>query len=432
MLQNKVLWPGKVGEESLVDGEAGDGINAKVSTGMKHLFVALCAVLVAACNPARQNDPSSSADPSGEVQESPDPVSEDPQEGDMAEIMDADGNVLCKVSSNSTCTAVDAGIFYSIFNIGEYEFTGKAVYRLQLMDQDKYLVNKTIDRQGYEPYFARTEVDGNIYTLNLIGNPMDYEQDDLMLYGFMPSSNTISKVLVSSTGFPYAAMTSMGGKLLIMNHEMSEPKCDKVYALEDGQIKEVLSFPSGRESDSLRSLFGTDDGFYLLRLHLTDSQSELFIDKYDTRFNKLSSKSLSDLMSRAAAGIGLTQEDTKSEQGMHVAGFRVVDDRYMFYENFSVLRVIIDLQEDKSLFAGNDLYQLSIGNGRPLFYKLQFSASDDTDIVGLKDGAIEHIPFTPLKPDWLLQGLSISPSGNCLYLISTPARTTGYLWTTAP
>ncbi|MBR6246468.1 MAG: hypothetical protein IKR15_03820 [Bacteroidales bacterium] len=397
--------------------------------GKKHLLGTLAAALLACCAPANQPVPGPSDDPATEVVVSPDPSGDVTPSQDVAQVLDKDGKLLCQIDAMSTCTAVDAGLFYGIFTLGENAYTGPAVYRVQLLDKDKHVSKKTINRQGYEPVFARTELGGNVYTLNLIGNPMDNEPDDLMLYGFLPSSNSIVTGRITTDGFPYAAMTVSGDKLLIMSHEMSEPKCDKIYAYDHHMIKEILSFPSGDESDSMRSIYGSEEGFYLLRLHIAAQETELFVDRYDSHYNKIYSKSLRSLVLEAAQSVGITKEDSVPQQGMHVAGFRVVDGRFVFYENFSAVRAIFDIQEEKVLFAGNDMYQLSTGCGRPLFYKLQFSPSDDADIVGIKDGAVEHIPYTL---SGLLQGISTSPGGNCLYRLAFPTQAPSYVWTSVP
>lgn len=393
---------------------------------MKISFGFLAAGLLVCCTPSQQTVPG----PSEENIESADPGNDDKPRGDLVQILDSKGNTLCKVDAGASCTATDAGILYGIFTPGENQSTAPATYRLLSPETNESMAGTDIDNQGYEPVFARTELGSNAYTLNLIGNPMDNARDDLMLYGF--SSDAVTETRVSSCGFPYAAMTRSGDKLLIMNHEMSRPQCDKVYSYDQKQLKEILSFPEGDKSESLRSIYGTEDGFYLLRLHIDGSSTELFADRYDSDCNILSSKSLSSLITSAALNDGLTGEDAIAQVGMHVAGFRVVDDRYLFYENFSMTRVIIDLEQDKVLFSGNDLYQMSTGSGRPLFYKLQFSESDGLDIVGIKDGAVEHISSVPAaypsSSGLLLQGISTSPCGNCLYRFSTPTFTTSYVW----
>ena len=396
---------------------------------MKHRLGALTVALLVACSPAVKPTPDPVSD--DPVTVSDDPSGDVPSPGQTARLVDEEGNLICEIDSRSTCMAADEGIFYSIFAPGENEATATALYRFFRMEDKTEVSKRSFEGQGYEPSFVRTELGGVMYTLAITGSPMDNNPDDLFLLAFFPSTNKIGKVRVSATGFPYAAMAAVNGNLLIMNHEMTDPRCDKIYEYDPERyvVNEAMSFPAGKETDSIRSVADGEDGFYLLRVHVDASDNtELFIDKYSYGYDKQSSLSLNSLITEAGKKAGLLAEDAAAEHKHHVSGFRVVGGRYMFYENFSCTRAIIDLESKKVLFAGNDMCQLSTGSGRPLFYSLQFSSSDKSVIVGLKDGAIEEIPFTPKDSGSLFQGLSISPSGNWLVRLFTPSGATQYVW----
>lgn len=343
-----------------------------------------------------------------------------------SEIADREGHVIGKIDRGASLTACDAGLFYSIFQPGENEFTATAEYRFFRSEDRKDIRLGALAEQGYEAVYTRTELNGVIYTLAISGNPLDYEKDTLWLLAFDPMKETMQQYKVSEYGFPYTSMTASNNRLYIMNHEQSGKHEDKVYEFDPkaGEVKEILTYPSDKES--LRSVAAAEDGFYVLNLKIRDEGNELWLERYDLTYKKVSERQVNDLMSKAALEIGtLTRDDLRNEFGMMVSSFEVIDGRYLFYENFGTVRIAVDLETDEVLFAGTDICSLSIGSGRKVFYKLSFVGveKEDPEIYAFRDGKFDQVAFEPKDGRVHLQGISTSPGGTwAVRMVDSDAR----------
>lgn len=333
-----------------------------------------------------------------------------------------DGALLGAIDRRANCTAVDSGIFYSVFAPEEDRNTANAEYRFFNMKSKEDVYLGTLENQGYEAFYTRTEYDGKIYTLAVVGNPMGDSDVPLVLLAFDPIAGTMETYTVSETGFPYASMAVSNGKLLIINHEMTEPKRDKIYAFDPAAktVTEVLTFSS--DKDSLRGVCSAKDGFFLLRLKLNKGgENELFLDLYDNDYNKVSEKSVNETLIGAAMGIPgiMNRQDALNELGMIVAGFTVEDDRYLIYENFGMTRLIVDLDTDETVFAKNDIYSLSVGSGAPFFYRIDFDPEnvEEPDITGIVSGKSVKLDFQPTDSHKLI--IEVSHSAGGTWLIKT-------------
>ena len=291
------------------------------------------------------------------------------------------------------------------------------------MDGKKDVSLGTLENQGYEASFARTDHNGKIYTLSVVGNATSGDPVPLLLLAFDPAAGTMKKYTVSENGFPYASMTVSDGKLIIMDHEMSEPKCDKIYEFDPGTetVREILTFSS--DTDSLRAVCSADDGFFLLRLKINDgAENEMFLDRYDKNNKKVSETSVNETLVEAIGKInGMTgRQDALNELGTHVGGFSVVDGRFMIYENFSVTRLIVDLQSGDAILARDDIYSVSTGGGERYVYRMDFDPDnvEEPEIIGMIGGKPEKLQFTPSGALRLIRAVSHSPGGTWLVTVS--------------
>ena len=341
---------------------------------------------------------------------------------DKMTVVGKDGARLGEIDRRANCTAVDGGIFYSIFAPEEYRFTANAEYRFFNRESGQDIHLGTLEDQGYEAFFTRTEYNGKIYTLAVVGNPISDASVPLVLLAFDPVAGTMKQYTVSESGFPYASMAVSDGRLLIMNHEMTEPKRDKIYAFDPAAetVEEVLSFAS--DADSLRGVCSAENGFFLLRLRINNGgENEMFLDRYDDHYAKTSETSVNEALIGAMAelpGNG-NRQDALNELGMNVAGFAVKDGRYLFYENFGTVRLIVDLETGEAVFAGDDTYSLSVGSGDPFFYRIDFDPEnvEEPDITGLVGGKPVKLDFKPTDSHKL--SIEVSHSAGGTWLIKT-------------
>ena len=340
-----------------------------------------------------------------------------------ADILGPGGELLGQIDGRAFPTAADRGIFYSVFAPGEGKFTSPAAYHFFDAEKRTDVLLGTLENQGYEAAFARTELDGVIYSLAVTGNVFGSAPTPLLLLSFDLNAGTMREYTVSKTGFPYAAMAAVNGRLVIMNHEMTEPKTDSVYEFDPatGNVRQVLTFDA--EKDSLRSVAATKNGFCLLRLSLQDGAvAQVFLDRFTADGEKLSSADVTRTLSSAIETIGGISgtADAMNELGMNVSRFVLQDDRYLVYENFGLSRVALDLETGEVLFAGDDEYGVSPGNGAPVFYRTEFEAqgAGEHELFELRQGKTSRFAFSSSVDGALLQSVSRSPGGTVLVTVS--------------
>ena len=352
-----------------------------------------------------------------------------PEPAQLSAILDRNGDRLGAIDARAVCTASDAGIFYSVFQPAEYQFTATAEYRFfRAADRQDLLLGR-LEEQGYEAVYARTELNGVLYTLAVTGNPLDETPDPLWLLALDPAAGTMKRYEVSADGFPYASLAAVGGRLLILNHETHEPRSDTIYEFDPGSggLRALLSFPDDGAS-TLRGVCAAEDGFCLLRLRLENGRpAELLLDYRDAEGRALSERSLNELLIPAARELPGLQDETEllNEFGMMVSSFSLWEGRYLCYGNFGLLRAVLDLERGEALLTKDDLWSLSLGSGSPALYRLDFEEAEGPEILVLGDGAFEKLPLAPQEAHPLLRGLSHSPGGSWLAELTDSPRSFG-------
>ena len=250
-----------------------------------------------------------------------------------------------------------------------------------------------------------------------------------MLLAFDPAGKTVKSFTVSEDGFPYTSMTVSDGMLVIMNHELANGKTDKLYQFDPASetVREVLSFAA--DADSLRGVCASGEELFLLRLKLnSDGENEMYVDRYDRNYRKISEQPVSDMLTAAILNISGMQsrQDVQNEFGLYVSRFAVLDGRYLVYENFGLSRVIADLQSGETLLAKDDTYSVSDGTGRPVVYRLDFETdtASSQEIYGIEDGKLKQFSFQPEESHPMMAGISRSANGTWAVLTADvfPAR----------
>ena len=274
------------------------------------VLLILFLVLSAGCG---QTVPSEKETTPSEIEET------DPEH--FMEILDRDGKPVGQIDARASATAADAGIFYRIWDPGMDEKTATAEYRFFRLSDQKDVLLGTLEDQGYETFYTRTELNGIVYTLAVTGDPSDDENDTLWLLAFDGIQGTMEKYAVTDQGFPYSSLTVFDGKIFILNHETTEPKGSKVYRFDpsDKTVKEFLDLPEAVDggTDSMRGICAAEDGIYLLRLRINaEGRRNLYLDRYDIGGKKISETSLNEMLIPAILNVhGIQNEgDAENEQ----------------------------------------------------------------------------------------------------------------------
>ena len=341
-------------------------------------------------------------------------------EAGKMDILNINGDLLGRIDERAWATVSDQGIFYSIFTLSESSPTATAEYRFFRLSDQKDILLGQLEDQSYEGVFCRHELNGIVYTLATTGNLTGNQLVNLYLLAFDPLQETMKSYPVSSYGLNFICLTVAGDKLLIRTYEFAGVSADVIYEFDPASetLREVLSFPED-PLNSLRSIYCSDGTLYLLRWHKAENRQELWLDSYDSHYEKISELPLTDVMLKGMDINGIiTAEDAGMEFANNVSGFRVIDDRYLFYENYAVTRMLIDLKKQETLFSESDLYSLSLGEGTPAYYRMAFGGEEDLKpeilLWDTKSGSLREFSIHPVDNRCLLRTVSHSPGDNWL------------------
>ena len=353
----------------------------------------------------------------------------------MMEVVDKDGKHIGEIPFNSGMTLTNNGIFYTTsisgttspdtiavgLNEGEKDVV---VYHLYDTKTDKSCSFGSIPDQDYEAGYCRTELNGKLYTLITTGNAMDKEPDPLLIAEFDLTEHTINQYKISDNGFPYTAMAAVNGKLLILNHDQTDVLHDKLYLFDpkSKQTEQVMQYElNGNTGDTIRSMYSDGENIYILRLHFEgDNNVAMLLDTYDLDLKKLSEKDISAML-KESAGKNLVSEDLPNEMKQMVSRFMVLNEKYVYYENFSTTRFLGNV-EDGKLFSetegSGDMFIVSSGSGAPFFYCIFGGGMNENSIYEWKNGTLEKTVFKADDDRYYITAASRSPDGKTLIQVA--------------
>ena len=353
----------------------------------------------------------------------------------MTDIVDRDGRYIGQIPFNTGITLTNSGIFYTTVisgsaspdavTVGMNEGAkDKVIYHLYDTKTCESYTFGSITDQDYEAGYCRTELDGKLYTLITTGNALDKDPDPLLLVEFDLQAHTINQYTISENGFPYTAMAEVNGKLLILNHDQTDVLNDKLYLFdtESKQTEQVMQFElNGNTFDTIRSMYSDGKNIYILRLHFEgENNVTMFLDTYGLDLKKQSEKDISSML-KESAGKNLVPEDVANEMKQMVSRFMVLDEKYVYYENFSSTRFLGNI-DDGSIFSetegAGDMFLASSGSGTPFFYCIFGGAKNENSIYELKGGALEKTVFKADDDRYYMTAASRSPDGKTIIQVA--------------
>lgn len=349
----------------------------------------------------------------------------------MTDIVDRDGRHIGQIPFNTGITLTNSGIFYTTVisgaaspdtvTVGMNEGAkDKVIYHLYDTKTCESYTFGSITDQDYEAGYCRTELDGKLYTLITTGNALDKDPDPLLLAEFDLQTHMINQYTISENGFPYSSMTSVNDKLLILNHDQTDVLDDKLYLFDtkSKQTEQVMQFKlNGNTFDTIRSMYSDGKNIYILRLHFEgENNVTMFLDTYGFDLKKQSEKDISSML-KESAGKNLVPEDVANEIKQMVSRFMVLDEKYVYYENFSATRFLGNI-EDSKIFGetegAGDMFLASSGSGAPFFYCIFGGANNENSIYELKNGTLEKTVFKADDDRYYITAASRSSDGKTL------------------
>ena len=289
----------------------------------------------------------------------------------MIRIMSNDGKDIAEINSVGDVIAVPGNrLFYSQTN------DDKTICSYHLLDTgtNKDTVIGTIDNPGYEAYYARTYLNGRIYTLVETGDIIDNKPDPLWLLEFDLSACSTKEYKITDNGFPYVYMAPTGDKIIIVEHDQQDVLYDRVKEFDPatGDIREIMNFELSKDisGDTLRAVCSTNDKVYLLRIHCgNESAVSAYIDEYDLTYSKTAEYNITDIITDSLKDT-CTAADINNEMMQMVSSFKILDDGCFYYENFSSTRCIGNYRNGTLIYGMNDLFNSVKMCDRQYFYTM--------------------------------------------------------------
>lgn len=297
---------------------------------------------------------------------------------------EADPNMLISVTSETGLKITDInsrgdvlavpghGIFYSQA-INNSESTIE--YHL-LRYGDKVSDTKlgVVENESYETTYSRTIVNNKLYTLAITGDILDEMPDPLWLLEFDLESGTMEEYKLSDNGFPYSYMTSMDGKLLILEHDQQDKLNDHIIEFDPSSksSRDIINFELTNDlhGESIRGMYSADNKLYILRIGFDGPDNiSAFVDVCDSGYKKSGEFDITNTLTKSIKE-HLTESDMNNELQQMVSSFMVFDDSIFYYENFSSTRVFGNMKTGEVLYGMNDLFSSAKGMASSNFYTL--------------------------------------------------------------
>ncbi len=386
---------------------------------MKKLFALLLVVSVllslCACKTASRADDSGKTSVSTSVDdEGIDGVAADE---DFIIYYDENGDIRTVVISSGQITMTDHGI------LGTRNMSGGVDYCLANPFSDGFELQSSIfhiEKQSYETSYSRVERDGFLYTLACVGDVTAGEPINLYLIQLDLKNKRGTKYLVTENGWYYGSVCCVEDRVYVFFHDQRDDRLiDRVIAFdpETSLFEQALTFELNKAlvGESVRYVFSYDNYLGILKLKYDGANDvKMYVTLYNKVFLAVFEYEVTNAV-RQAAGTYLDASDVNNELIQNVAKVAVIDDDYLYYENFSATKCLINLNNDRSLAQGS-LFTASSGSGRPFFANV----FDGTTLFELSEGALVSSAFTPKTPQSVITEISRSPSGNTLIKMLKP------------
>lgn len=373
--------------------------------------------------PASSTDSSTDSKPSDESSGS----DQKTRVGNTEEIVDKDGRHIGEITAVST-TLTNKGIFYTVNesdkqSVDEYSISDNntVVYCLYDPEKNESYDLGSIPGQDYEAGYARTELNGRLYTLITTGNALDNTPDPLILLQFDLDSRTIKQFTISDNGFPYTAMTAVNGKLLVLNHDQTDILKDRIYLFDPDTEKteQVLEFElKDNKGDTIRNMYSDGESIYILRLVFDgENNVRMMLDTYGTDFKKTAETDISDIFRKAASESRIAVSDMPNEMMQMVSRFIILDRSNIYYENFSVTHFLADISTSElyDISKGTDsILQASSGSGKPFFFHAYDMNSDEKAVYEWNSGKLEKKVINTDDSRYYITWATAAPDGRRL------------------
>ena len=338
---------------------------------------------------------SNKADDSGNVPTSVDDEGNDgvvAADEDFLPVYDENGNIRTLVISSGQLTMTDYGV------VGTRKTNDVVDYCLSNPFSDEFEMQETIftmEKQSYEASYSRVEHDGFLYTLACVGNASTDKYINLYLIKLDLKNRCGEKYLVSTNGWYYSSVCCVEGKIYVFFHDQRDDCLyDRIMQFDPvtKEFNDVKMFELSNSlvGESVRYVFSCGHFLGVLRLKFNgENDVKTYVTLYNKIFLESADYDVTDVV-KAAAGKYLSPSDINNEIIQNVAKVALIDDDYLYYENFSATKCLVSISYGNSLAQGS-LFTASSGSGRPFFTNV----FDGTTLFELKEGALVSSTFTP-------------------------------------
>ena len=336
-------------------------------------------------------------------------------------VLDQYGSPIAKVQASDIGMITPYGMFYKVYN--EYH-----IVRTEKNNNEDVTL-AAFDDISYETEYARTILGGKLYTLAISGDLMGNNPFTQWLLEFDLKNGKTERYKISDNGFPYSSLTAIGNKIILFFHDQKDVLNDRIIEFDpaSGKTTDIITYylDNDLKGDTVRSIYSDNDNLYILRIKFNSSSDiSMYVDVFDKEYKKIREFDITDIAKEGAAQCMSTEapEEIANEFSQHISGFRILDGRYLYYQNFSVSRFILDLEKGSLLYAIPEPFMSTPGDGELMFYTImsieELKTIDPYAVYRFDKGTLKKDPTITVNDGQIIVSASSSSDGKYMVTVA--------------
>lgn len=336
-------------------------------------------------------------------------------------VVDQYGKSIAKVRASDIGMITPYGMFYKVNN--EYH-----LLRTENNNNEDVTL-AAFDDISYETEYARTILGGKLYTLAVSGDLMGSDPFTQWLLEFDLKNGTAERYKISENGFPYSSLTSIGDKIILFFHDQKDVLNDRIIEFDPatGKTSDIMTYylDNNLKGDSVRSLCSDKDNLYILRIKFNgNTDISMYIDVFDKEYKKVRELDITDIAKEGAAQCISTEDpgELANEFSQHISGFRIIDGKYLYYQNFSVSRFILDLEKGSVLYSIPEPFMCAPGDGELMFYTImsieELKTIDPYAVYRFDKGTLKKDPTITVNDGQIIVSATSSSDGKYMVTVA--------------
>lgn len=272
-----------------------------------------------------------------------------PDEHITVPIYDISNKKIGEISCYSYSTLIQNNILYTKLMNGSTSSSDGVEYWLYNIDTQTDTYLGTVKDYFYEAFYETVLVDDHVYMSVTTGSYVERTERTQYIYDIDLTDYTMTPIIEVEGGIPYNSFTIVDNKLilteLIDNGDTDLIEYDLTAQYENLPIVHKYIESDVFVHDSIRHITADDEYIYMMRLDRDEADEYfLYLDYYDHDLNLLKSLNANDIC--IPTDHTMDNGSIVNERKQWIAQLEV-HDSYIYYQNFSAIRFLGTIEEQK-------------------------------------------------------------------------------------